>query len=135
MEDKKQVMYDLNKLRVVLIRDSSAELGFRILTSFPLPQNTRRITIIDEKQLNKLRYFLEGYLNVSADYSELDTLIKEYKEIENKEYIKDLKEEINLVLSANNIEFVRDFIRKYGMRNIKKDDKIIWLLNHIKDNV
>ncbi|MDC2864640.1 RNase A-like domain-containing protein [Bacillus sp. BP-3] len=37
LEDKKQVMYNLNKSRVVLIRDSSSEVGFRILTSFPLP--------------------------------------------------------------------------------------------------
>ncbi|MDS0527710.1 hypothetical protein NNC19_18635 [Clostridium sp. SHJSY1] len=91
--------------------------------------------MIDEKQLNKFRYFLECYLNVSADYSELDTLIKEYKEIENEEYIKELKEEIKLLLSVNNIEFVRCFIRKYGMRNIKNDDKIIWILSYIRDNL
>ncbi|HDR4570981.1 RNase A-like domain-containing protein [Bacillus cytotoxicus] len=37
LEDKKQVLYNLNKSRVVLIKDNSSELGFRILTSFPLP--------------------------------------------------------------------------------------------------
>lgn len=35
--DKKQVIYDLKKSRVVLLRDSSEELGFRMLTSFPIP--------------------------------------------------------------------------------------------------
>lgn len=44
--------------------------------------------MIDEKQWSTLRYFLECYFNVNADYSELDTLIKEYKEIENDEYVK-----------------------------------------------
>ncbi|MDC2864641.1 hypothetical protein [Bacillus sp. BP-3] len=91
--------------------------------------------MIHEKQLSKLRYFLECYFNVSADYSELDTLIKEYKDIENAEYIKDLKEEISIVLSVDNIEFIRGFIKKYGMRNMKSDDKIIWFLNHIKNNI
>lgn len=95
----------------------------------------RRVRMIDEKQLNKLRYFLECYFNVSADYSELDSLIKEYKKIENREYIEDLKEEIKLALLPNNIEFLRGFIKKYGMRNIKNDDKIIWLLNNIRDNI
>lgn len=91
--------------------------------------------MIDEKQLSKLRYFLECYFHVSADYSELDTLIKEYKEIEDDEYIKDLKEEISTVLLVDNIEFIRDFIKKYGMRNMKNDDKVIWFLNHIKNNI
>ena len=91
--------------------------------------------MIHEKQLSKLRYFLECYFNVSADYSELDTLIKEYKDIENDEYIKDLKEEISIVLSVDNIEFIRGFIKKYGMRNMKNDDKIIWFLNHIRNNI
>ncbi|MGF7048369.1 hypothetical protein J2T13_002877 [Paenibacillus sp. DS2015] len=36
LEDKKQVIYDLNDSRVVLIRDSTQELGFKILTSFPI---------------------------------------------------------------------------------------------------
>ncbi|URZ05799.1 RNase A-like domain-containing protein [Clostridium felsineum] len=37
LADKKHVIYNLNKSRVVLIRDASSEFGFRILTSFPLP--------------------------------------------------------------------------------------------------
>lgn len=90
--------------------------------------------MIEEEQLSKLKYFFECYFNVSADYSELDTLIKEYKEVENEGYIEDLKNEINLILSINNLEFIRNFIRKYGMRNIK-DDKILWLLNHIKSDL
>ncbi|WP_202882524.1 RNase A-like domain-containing protein [Gracilibacillus saliphilus] len=36
LEDKKQIIYDLTNSRVVLIRDTSSELGFRILTSFPV---------------------------------------------------------------------------------------------------
>lgn len=47
--------------------------------------------MIEEEQLSKLKYFFECYFNVSADYSELDTLIKEYKEVENEGYIEDLK--------------------------------------------
>lgn len=31
--------------------------------------------MIEEEQLGKLKYFFECYFNVSADYSELDTLI------------------------------------------------------------
>ncbi|HDR4570982.1 contact-dependent growth inhibition system immunity protein [Bacillus cytotoxicus] len=91
--------------------------------------------MINEEQLSNLRYFLECYFNVSADYSELDALIKEYKEIESDEYIKNLKEEINLVLSADNIEFIRSFIKKYGMRNTKSADKFIWFLSHIRNHV
>jgi len=36
LEDKKQVIYGLTDSRVVLIRDSTQELGFRILTGFPI---------------------------------------------------------------------------------------------------
>ncbi|MFD3259633.1 RNase A-like domain-containing protein [Paenibacillus lentus] len=36
LEDKKQVVYDLTDSRVVLIRDSNQELGFKILTFFPI---------------------------------------------------------------------------------------------------
>lgn len=31
--------------------------------------------------------------------------------------------------------FFRGFIKKYGMRNIKNDDKIIWILNNIRDDI
>ncbi|QUG43828.1 hypothetical protein KD050_12400 [Psychrobacillus sp. INOP01] len=36
LEDKKQVIYDLTNSRVILIRDTTNELGFRILTGFPV---------------------------------------------------------------------------------------------------
>ncbi|WP_303745850.1 RNase A-like domain-containing protein, partial [Bacillus pseudomycoides] len=36
LEDKKQVIYNLTNSRVVLIRDSTNELGFRVLTGFPI---------------------------------------------------------------------------------------------------
>ncbi|PJI10021.1 hypothetical protein CUB90_20050 [Clostridium sp. CT7] len=91
--------------------------------------------MIDEKQLCTLKYFFECYFNVSTNYSELDKLIKEYKKIESEKYVKDLKEEIRLVLSINNIEFIRDFIKKYGMRNIKDDSKIKLILNRIMNNI
>lgn len=34
--DKKQIINDLSNSRVVLVRDSTSELGFRILTTFPV---------------------------------------------------------------------------------------------------
>lgn len=37
LSDKKQIIYDLNKSRAILIKDNSSELGFKILTSFPIP--------------------------------------------------------------------------------------------------
>ncbi|WP_371864219.1 hypothetical protein [Parageobacillus thermoglucosidasius] len=36
LRDKKHVVYNLTNSRVVLIRDSTQELGFRILTAFPI---------------------------------------------------------------------------------------------------
>lgn len=36
LEDKKQVIYDLTNSRVILIRDTTNVLGFRILTGFPV---------------------------------------------------------------------------------------------------
>lgn len=91
--------------------------------------------MIEESRLNKLKYFFECYLNVSADYSDLDALVKEFREIENEEYIKELKEEIELLLPINDIEFIRNFIRKYGMRDIENDNKIKWILNYIRENI
>ncbi len=90
--------------------------------------------MIDEKQLSKLRYFLECYFNVSCDYSELDSIINECRESENEEYIRELKEEIRLILLANDMGFVRIFIKKYGMRTMT-DDKSRWLINQIIDKI
>lgn len=90
--------------------------------------------MIDEKQLSKLRYFLECYFNVSYDYSELDSIINECREFENEEYIRELKEEIRLILRENDIELIRNFIKKYGMRTMT-DDRIIWFINEIMNKI
>ncbi|URZ05800.1 contact-dependent growth inhibition system immunity protein [Clostridium felsineum] len=90
--------------------------------------------IINENQLINLRYFFECYFNVSANYSELDMIVTEYKENESKEYIEGLKSEIELILKINDIELMNNFIKKYAMRNMKYN-KIIELLHHIKNNI
>jgi len=90
--------------------------------------------MIDEKQLSKLRYFLECYFNISCDYSELDSIINECRESENEEYIRELKEEVRLILLANDMEFIVNFIKKYGMRTMT-DDKSRWLINQIMDKI
>lgn len=91
--------------------------------------------MIKAKDLSKLIYFFECYFNISADYLELDELIDEYKQTESREFVDDLKGEITLLLSINDIKYIRDFIKKYGMRNIQDDKKIISILNHIKNGL
>ncbi|TCP27841.1 putative toxin of predicted polymorphic toxin system, partial [Scopulibacillus darangshiensis] len=38
LSDKKHVLKNLTKSRIVLVRDSTQDLGFRIVTSFPIPK-------------------------------------------------------------------------------------------------
>lgn len=90
--------------------------------------------MIKENDLDKFRYFLECYFNVSCDYSELDSIIKEYKEFENKEYILKLKQEVKLILSNKDLEFAQNFIKKYGMRTMTSE-KIVWFMNEIINKV
>lgn len=90
--------------------------------------------ILDVDKYERFKYFLECYFNQSADYAELDKLIHEFNTIENCDIKAQLKNEINKIMLEEDIEAAKEFIRKYGMRNMSPD-KLKWFLTCLNSKV
>ncbi|WP_026593194.1 contact-dependent growth inhibition system immunity protein [Bacillus sp. UNC437CL72CviS29] len=80
------------------------------------------------------KYFLECYFNVSADYDELDKIIKDFNLVENMEYRKKLRTELKQILRLENWDMVQRFVKKYGMRKMN-EEKLKWLIQSVLDNL
>lgn len=85
-----------------------------------------------EKELNlgSFKYFLECYFNVSANYDELKKNVRDFKDNENIESYRKLKEELKYILELGDWGAIQEFIKKYGMRRMN-EDKIKWLIKTI----
>lgn len=75
---------------------------------------------LDESSLENFKYFLECYFNQSFDYSELKKLVNEFKNSEPNMYVKQLKKELQLISDSNDWNFIEEFVKKYGMRELDK---------------
>lgn len=82
----------------------------------------------DNLKLDTLRYFLECYFNVSADYAELEELIAEFKIIEKDALTKQLIAEVSII--QQNKVYLRGFIKKYGMRNMN-NQRLEWFISSL----
>ena len=84
--------------------------------------------------MKTLEYFFECYFNISADYSELDELIKEFINIENESYIKNLRCEIEDIVSSRNWNIIIDIASLKGGRRLDatKSDAFI---KHLKSTL
>lgn len=80
------------------------------------------------------KYFLECYFNVSADYDELDKIIKDFNLVENMEYRKKLRTELKQILRLENWDMVQGFVKKYDMRKMN-EEKLKWLIQSVLDNL
>ena len=92
------------------------------------------MTMLNEKEYPKFKYFLEWYFNASADYSELETLVDEYKTIESKDNIEALQIEVKKLIKLSDKGEIWLFIKKYGMRSMR-DEKFKWFLNYLDKNI
>jgi hypothetical protein len=72
-------------------------------------------------KLDTFKYFLEGYLNLSMDYADLEGLAKRYRTREKQIYINDLLNDLNLIIQLNDWEFIKQFVLEHGMRNLNQE--------------
>jgi len=91
---------------------------------------------INDVRLNKFKYFLECYFNPSADYSELDSLIEDFSKSEIEDTIVGFQEELKYIKSLEEQEYfeIKEFIRKYGMRNMPIE-KVKWFIEYLNDKI
>jgi len=90
--------------------------------------------MLNEKEYPKLKYFLECYFNVSADYIDLESLVDEYKAIESKAYIEEFKIEIKKLKKFSGMQEIRFFIKKHGMRSMA-DEKLKLFIDYLDKNI
>lgn len=80
------------------------------------------------------KYFLECYFNVSANYEELENIIKDFNSSEIDKYRQKLQTELKLILELKDWDTVQNFVKKYGMRKMN-EEKLKWfikfILNHL----
>jgi succinate dehydrogenase flavin-adding protein (antitoxin of CptAB toxin-antitoxin module) len=83
-----------------------------------------------ELTLETFRYFIECHFNIDRDYSELEKVILEFKEMEYPEYSVKLLKEAKSIIKLDDWQYIHDFIYKYGLRNYDKDRliKMIWAI-------
>ena len=81
----------------------------------------------DEKQLDMFKYFVESYFNLSMDYEELESVIKEFLQAESTGRILELKREVKILYDMDSTDFVRNFVLKYGKRRLN-DERVIGML-------
>lgn len=86
----------------------------------------------NEKELEIFKYFVESYFNLSIDYEGLESVIKEFLQAESTNRILELKREVKVLSDMNSIDFVRNFVLKYGKRrlNDERATGMIILLNN-----
>jgi predicted Ser/Thr protein kinase len=90
--------------------------------------------MLDDKTYDRFKYFLECYFNPSAYYSELDDLIKEFNTIEPEINKSRLKQELKKLILNENINDTKEFIRKFGMRNMPIE-KVKWFIEYLDSNI
>ncbi|GKX27909.1 hypothetical protein SH1V18_03890 [Vallitalea longa] len=82
-----------------------------------------------------IEYFFCCYFNMSADYSEIEDLVNEFKEIEIEEYIIDLEKELTEIVNTKNWNVIIEIAHDSGGRLLssnKAEMLSIFLLKFIK---
>lgn len=88
-----------------------------------------------ENDFTTLKYFLEGYFNMSANYDELESLSKKFCALEEEGYRIQLKSELKQIKEEHDWKSLREFVRRYGERNPKSDEKLQWIIDTILINI
>ena len=64
-------------------------------------------------------YFIKHYFNWSMNDSDLENLIEDFLERENKETIKEFRSEIEILYLLNNTDIITEVFSKLGNRGVK----------------
>ncbi|MDF2904358.1 MAG: hypothetical protein K0S25_1996 [Bacillus sp. (in: firmicutes)] len=76
-------------------------------------------------KLETLKYFLECYFNMSANYDELESLINDFVSGEQRSYSLQLLKELQWVTANGHWDLLSKYVYKYGERNMNKQ-KLQW---------
>ncbi|QPA30596.1 contact-dependent growth inhibition system immunity protein [Thermaerobacillus caldiproteolyticus] len=88
----------------------------------------------EDLKYDTFRYFLECYFNQSANYEELETLVKEFNLTEESKYRQKLQQELEQILQLDNWDDIREFVRKHAMRKMNSD-RLAWFTRTILHNL
>ncbi|WP_273325602.1 hypothetical protein [Vallitalea guaymasensis] len=66
--------------------------------------------------MKTIEYFFDCYFNMSADYNEIEKLVKEFKHIEAKKYVVALEKELMEVIKSENWKAIIEIAHNKGGR-------------------
>ncbi|MGD1838546.1 MAG: hypothetical protein ACPKPY_10885 [Nitrososphaeraceae archaeon] len=81
--------------------------------------------------MNFIEYYFECYFNMSANYDEIESLIKEFIKIETKEYIDGFKDEITNIILSNDWDYIITIALRKGGRVLDRK-KAEMLIKYLK---
>jgi hypothetical protein len=81
-----------------------------------------------EDKLETLKYFLQCYFNMSANYNELELLISDFVLGEQHSHSLQLLKELQWITAYNNWDLLSKYVYKYGERNMNKQ-KLQWFVD------
>lgn len=86
--------------------------------------------MIEDKDLEIFRYFIECYFDSDRDYSELEKAILEMKQMELPKYYTRLLEEAKYIIKLDDWEYIHEFVYKHAFRFYGKDKlvEMIWTI-------
>ncbi|MED4782970.1 hypothetical protein [Brevibacillus choshinensis] len=85
-------------------------------------------------QFPGFKHFLECYFNISTDFSDLKNLALDYKNRESKNSVNALVVELHTISSMKDLEAVKTFVKKHGMRRLN-DAKIKEMLRILLEDL
>ncbi|SDY37669.1 hypothetical protein [Bacillus sp. 166amftsu] len=76
----------------------------------------------------KFYYFLDGYFNISWDFSDLEMLTLDYKARETLEYKQGLIKDLYDIKNLNDWEFISQYVYEHGKR-VLNHQKLIAMID------
>jgi hypothetical protein len=92
------------------------------------------ISLNEDLKYDTFKYFLECYFNPSANYEELETLVKEFRLTEESKYRQKLQQELEQILQLDHWDDIQEFVRKHAMRKMNSD-RLTWFIRTILHNL
>ena len=76
---------------------------------------------LEEIRFKQFQYFIQCYLVMAENYSEVIKLSREFKETEHQQYIDKLLAEVTEIKQIEPWDIVQEYVLEYGMRNCNID--------------
>ena len=86
--------------------------------------------MFNDKHLEEFKEFIRSHFNLDRNYSELEEVVREFKNIEPPQYSEKLLKEAKYIINLNDWEYIHDFMLKHGFRNYDKDRlvEMVWTI-------